>query len=282
MIELSPRTAQEPSAERDTHCLADVLAALIDAIGEKDFSARFLDAMRALAGVDLCSVFLHDSGGDVKLLLADGGIADFSLRASLDYARSYWRSDIQLAQLVRVGGNKLRILRRPAVEIADPAYRAACYDRAGVTERLSIVWPGRPRLVVNGYRTGADICATVGDAERLERHAGLLVAALKQHLRAQAANPHRRDETCSVGHLIALGYGLSTREAEVSAALIRGETQQEIADSRQLSLATVITYRRRAYDKLGVGNQRELTNLFDRSLAPIRTEHKPLAGQLQP
>ena len=256
--------------EAQERATAKALADLVAAIGSADFAACFLGAMRALAGAELCSVFRRDGIGAATLLFAQGDRAqpaDFPLRASRDYAGGFWRADAQLARLARRQARTPVIVRRRASEIADPAYRAACYERAGVVERVSVVWPGRPGFIANGYRTTAGAPFSAQDINRLEIHAGLLFAALKQHLRADAATGHLFDEPALVERLLALDCGLSPREAEVAAALILGETQERIAAAKRLSTATVITYRRRAYGKLGVADRRDLAALHRRLIA---------------
>lgn len=242
---------------------AQVNAELVAAIGGPVFPSRLLDALRALAGVELCSVFQRVGLERVDLIFADGelpGFPEFTLRASHAYARSFWRSDRQLFRLARSSGREPILVRRRAAEIADPDYRATCYDRAQVAERVSVLSPGAPNLVINGYRTANNAPFAPHDVERLELHAALLIAALRQHLRA-VAPVQRSDETTLTGRLAALDCGLSAREAEIAAALIMGETQDGIAKAKRLSHATVVTYRRRAYGKLGVNNRRDLIAL---------------------
>ncbi|TGX54379.1 LuxR family transcriptional regulator [Sphingomonas gei] len=252
-----------PASERDT---ALMLAELVGVIGSPSFPTQFLAAMRALAGVDLCSVFRRDAAQPVQLLFAESALpmADFPIRASLEYARNYWRSDHQMTRLSRAGGKGVVVVRKRASEIADPAYRAACYDRAGIAERLSIVSPGASTLIANGYRTADSDPFSPGDVERLELYAGLLMAALACHDRAGAGAMPMFDETALVQSLMRLHCGLSSREAEISAAMILGETQDEIAARTHLSHSSVVTYRRRAYGKLGVANRRDLVRLHHR------------------
>lgn len=264
----------------DARLTARALADLVAAIGSPSFPDCLLDALRMLAGVELCSVFVLDRGEHVELIFAHGELPDtpgFPLRASHAYARNYWRSDRQLARLAHAPPGAPVVIRRRACDITDSAYRAACYDRAGVAERVSILSPGRPCFAVNGYRTSGNLPFSANDVDRLELHAGLLIAALSQHLRAGQAGGRVFDETALAGRLATLDYGLSAREAEVVAALMLGETQAGIATSKQLSATTVITYRRRAYGKLGVANRRDLMALHRRlmtaqsPLSPART-----------
>lgn len=246
--------------------VAGALAELVGVIGSPTFPIRFLAAMRVLVGVELCSVFRRNAAQPVHLLFAESGVAmaDFPIHASLEYARNYWRSDHQITRLSRSTGKGPVVVRKRAVDIADPAYRATCYDRAGVAERLSIVSAGPPTLVANGYRMADSDPFASADIERLELHAALLMAAVERHYRVAALSGPMFDEAAVVQSLIALRCGLSTREAEISAAMILGETQDEIARRRHLSRDTVVTYRRRAYDKLGVANRRDLLRLHRR------------------
>lgn len=279
------RPAPATGATGDTSLIARALADLVAAIATPAFPNSLLDALRTLAGVELCSVFLRDRGEQVELIFAQGELPDvpgFPLRASHAYARSYWKSDRQLARLAQAPPGVPVVTRRRACDIADPAYRAACYDRAGVVERVSILSPGLPCFAVNGYRTSGSQPFAPHDLGQLELHAGLLIAALRQHLRADQAVAPIIDESVLAGRLTALDYGLSAREAEIVAALMLGETQEGIAAAKRLSATTVITYRRRAYGKLGVGNRRDLMALHRRlmtvpnSLSPRRRrEHRP-------
>lgn len=253
-------------APASEHAIVGALAELVGAIGSATFSGRFFNVMRVLAGVELCSVFRRDRGQPVELLFAEGAppSPDFPMRASLDYARNYWRSDHQIARLAHSTHTGPVVVRKRASDITDPAWRAACYDRAGVAERLSIVSSGLSILVANGYRTAASAPFASDDIVRLETYAALLMATVERHQHAAAT---MFDETALVQALMGLRCGLSTREAEISAAMILGETQDEIATRTQLSHGSVVTYRRRAYGKLGVANRRDLLQLHRRLMS---------------
>lgn len=277
------RPAPATGRTDDVRLTARTLGDLVAAIGTPAFPNTLLEALRTLAGVELCSVFLRDRGEHIELIFAHGELPDvpgFPLRASHVYARSYWRSDRQLARLAQAPPSVPVVIRRRACDIADPAYRAACYDHAGIAERISILSPGRPCFAVNGYRTSGNPPFSTNDVDRLELHAGLLIAALRQHLRADQAVGTGCDEAALAGRLATLDYGLSAREAEIVAALMLGETQDGIAAAKRLSATTVITYRRRAYGKLGVANRRDLLALHRRlmtspnPLSPSRTSER--------
>lgn len=263
----APPFAMPPRGKARERSVPDCFADLIGAIGSDGFPCRFLKTMQVLADVELCSVFQRSPAESVRLLFAEGDQphnADFPFRASLDYARTHWRSDHQISQLSRSGRKAPIVVRKCAAEIADPAYRNACYERAGIIERVSIFWPGPPTLVANGYRTAQNPPFSAADIDRLEHHAGLLMAAVDRHRQASASAGPMFNEPDLVQSLMALHCRLSMREAEISAAMILGETQEEIACRKRLSHGSVVTYRRRAYSKLGVANRRDLLRLYRR------------------
>lgn len=248
------------------------LADLVGAIGTDAFGLRFLGALNILAAVNLCSVFVRGRRQPLRLLFAEGHHpinAGFPLSASLDYARTYWRSDRRIAAMTRASGAAPAVIRTSATEIADPAWRAACYDRGGVVERVSIVRSGTPAFVANGYRLGGTAAFAPADLDRVEAHSALLMAAVERHDHAFSAAGPMLDEAGLAQSLLALQCGLSNREAEISAAMMLGETQEEIACRKQLSHGSVVTYRRRAYGKLGVGNRRALLQLHRRLMSGL-------------
>lgn len=96
-----------------------------------------------------------------------------------------------------------------------------------------------------------------------------LVAALRRHneLIERAA---QNELAPSRGDLLewARECGLSAREAEVAASIAMGQSQSDIAKSTGLGLNSVITYRRRAYQKLQVADRRELRAMCGRMISP--------------
>jgi len=106
-------------------------------------------------------------------------------------------------------------------------------------------------------------------ARKLEEAGPTLAAAIRRHAelmeqREQTVLSHSR----SVLLRRAREWGLSEREAEVATGLAMGQSQSDIAKASGLALNSVITYRRRAYQKLKVADRLELRALCDR-LIPL-------------
>lgn len=248
--------------------MVPLLAGLIDAIGRDEFPGRMLSVYREAGGCDFCSGFLWTPNRGPRLLFAAGehpAIPGFALAASRQYERDYWRGDGLLRprcfETAQDGAGWLMLTPE---RISDPRYREACYLRPGIAERLTVFETVAPGLSISGYRMAARGPATPAERRRLFALGPVLLAAARRHeqgVGAPAAPP-------SVLRLDAMrrqarDWGLSVRETEVAVGLADGVRQEDIAARCGLALATVVTYRRRAYEKLGVANRRELKMRFE-------------------
>jgi DNA-binding CsgD family transcriptional regulator len=249
---------------------APALADMVAGLGGGAFADRFLAALRALTGADLCSAFRIGRDGGLRVLFAEGAhptIPSFAQVASLDYAEHYWKQD-GLRRRLKGGPRTVRVVRQASSAIADPGYRAACYDRAGIAERLTLYQGGPEAIFASGYRTREHGPFSDIDVARLETFAPILLSAADRHDRlVRHAGPRAPGASEVVRRLLAGPQGLSAREAEIAAGLILGRTQPQIASDMALSLGTVITYRRRAYGKLGVASRAELSRCYQATAA---------------
>ena len=245
--------------------VSTVAASVIGAIGRSDFPERLLAVCRELAGCDLCSAFSWEPKRGPRLLFAAGSIdnvPEFALAASRAYMDTYWQRDAVVQRNWVRGSNSSHLLRMSAADIHDADYRRDCYQVARISERLTLFDTGSPAVSVNGYRAVGRGPTTMQMAQRMEEAGPTLVAALRRHteLTEQTVlSPSR-----SVLIRRAREWGLSEREAEVAAGLAMGRSQSDIAKSTGLALNSVITYRRRAYQKLKVADRLELRAMCEK------------------
>ncbi|MFV3075337.1 helix-turn-helix transcriptional regulator [Niveispirillum fermenti] len=249
-----------------------MLAGLVAAVGTPDFPARFLLSLRDLCGARLFSAFAPTGPGAPRALFAEGdcrAVPDFARSASQAYCGRFWRTDQAVRRAVpgRARGGVM-VVRTRARDIADPDYRRTCYERGDIAERLSILSAGPRALVASGYRSSVDGEFQPADIERLEGAAPILMAALCRHVDLSANRPCDDTPETVADVLLAAGVGLSLREAEVAANMILGRTQAEIGAATGLTLSSIITYRRRAYCKLGVMDKQDLATTYGRLRPP--------------
>src|SRR5690606_15243821 len=178
-------------------------------------------------------------------------IPDSAESASLAKARSYWQRDRTTRRALAGLGGGVHLIRQAWNGIADPDYRRACYERGGIVERLTLYAGGGQPIFASAYRSRASGHSSPAEIEALEKAAGIVMALVARHVAAarDAGQPALHD----ISHrLLACQHRLSAREASVAAALSLGRTQKEIAEAAGVALSSVVTYRRRAYRKLGV------------------------------
>jgi LuxR family transcriptional regulator, activator of tox operons len=246
---------------------ADALAKAVAAIGTDGFPDRFLGVLRAVAGTDLCSAFEIAADGAPRYLFSAGRhpeIPDFAESASLAYARNYWQRDRATQRALTQAAGPVQIVRQAWNGITDPDYRRACYERGGIVERLTLYAGGRRPLFASAYRTRASGHSSPAEVEALGGLAGLVLAMLAKHLDMARRPAESRPEPLPeiARRLLDGGHALSEREAAVAAALHLGRTQREISAATGIAMSSVITYRRRAYRKLGVRDRRGLADIL--------------------
>lgn len=132
-----------------------------------------------------------------------------------------------------------------------------------IRERLSIlaVFPDGYRVAINLYRNYSYPDFGKQDSEWLTEHAHLLSVAVMRHMQV-VRSPGFEESTGS--DLIAT---LSGSERQVLSCVMAGMTTKEAATELGISYSTVLTYRYRAFQHLGIRTKRELLALVSEGRA---------------
>jgi DNA-binding NarL/FixJ family response regulator len=245
---------------------ASIAARVIPAIGRSDFADHLLSVYRDIAGCDLCSAMVWEPDRGPRLLFAAGThpyIPGFALSAARAYVQSYWQLDDVAQHIMIHDCSGVSLVRKNADDIQDPDYRRFCYSRGGISERLMLFDADSPTVSVSGFRAVARGPMTPEVVQQMEDAAPTIVAALRRHnelleRQSQVVLAPSREVLLQR----AREWGLSAREAEVAVGLATGQSQADIAKSTGLALNSVITYRRRAYQKLKVADRLELRAMY--------------------
>ena len=242
----------------------DAFAAVVESLGRAAFASELAAALNLSVPIDhVCLMRVVDRARPPVLESASwrGGarVAEVQ-RAYLD---GLYRFDPNLTHPVQ-SGVALRHLRRDA--LTDEHYREACFARAGLLERLTVAVADTGQLVLlNLYRLDASgpfaarEIAAVADLSRFLaalaiRHVGTLGMLLRSR--------DRGDRIAALAaRLHALDDSLTARERDVLSRVMLGMTSEGIALDLGIGLNTVLTYRKRAYARLGVSSQAELFSL---------------------
>ncbi len=227
----------------------------VGAIGGPGFADAALRGLND-AGLHAASWSVYElrpGRAPVLHLSASLGVADRTGDCFRAYRQGLYRRDRSF-DAVAPGGRGL--LRMHADEAPNAAHREAIYRRHQVLERLSVVQRAEDGglFAVNLYHHDHQGAFGEGEVAGFAGMAALLLAAVRRHVELQAP-PAAADARAA---LRARCPALTARELDVCERLLRGWSYDGIAADMGLSVATVKTYRARAFGRLGLHFKSEL------------------------
>lgn len=242
------------------------LAALVDSIGEDHFGPALARFLNELCGADHFAAFRL--GGEELREVAACCVEPE--RTARDRVESYvnqgwWKRDPAMTEAQRcLAAPRPSIIH---VDFSDDGYAAM---------RPSVYPHVRDRLLLCGRGVHADFGLSIlradphapfaGEAiERVANSAELLVSLLGKHADMRQARPNVAQALTALKEIeecIVATSDLPRREAEVSARILYGLSSVGIALDLSVSEETVKTYRKRAYQRLAIGSERELLTWY--------------------
>jgi DNA-binding CsgD family transcriptional regulator len=164
------------------------------------------------------------------------------------YSRFYHRYDPLAALRAQLAPGHDFVGKLSADEISASDYRRVCFDAPRFAEKICYGWR-RPNdwILLTFYRRGR----AGQDLARLNLLASIGLAALGQESDSKTGTP-RSLESRLTGKLAAAYPQLTLREREVCARTLAGQSSREIAQFLSVKPSTVLTYRQRSYQKLGI------------------------------
>jgi DNA-binding CsgD family transcriptional regulator len=231
------------------------LASTLNALGEAAFPAAFSAFCHAATGADLCVVYTVEAGAPTDNLLRGGALAGPVVTPRIEhYLCEAWRADPCRSAL---SAPTDAITRLSPERMRARAYRRFFYDDLGIGDRLALsTVAGSARYHVNLYRRGESFAD--GARDWLREQAPILGALVHRHRTLRRVDPF------AVARDAMLVRGLSPREIDVCLMILDDVPELYIADQLDLSPHSVVTYRRRAYLKLGVASRAGLRRLVTR------------------
>ena len=249
------------------------LGQLARSLGRKSFEEELVGLLNRVLPVDHCVVFTHSEDGLGHLFTHGKMPAVRARELADDYVRQYHAHDPMFHELTdgRDAPERAQPLDLDLERDYDPAYRNHFFDRNDLIDKKSTI--GRVEegaVLCNFYRMGGSGPYSSDDRRRLDRILPLVTAFIAAHYRlvrsylpGNAAPPVLRNRTRSlvhtiVGKRVAPFDRLTSREREVCERIVLGYTSIGIGLDLDIALSSVLTYRKRAYAKLGIGTQNEL------------------------
>ena len=242
----------------------DAFAPAIAALGRTAFASELLAALNREIPVDhVCLMRIVDRARPPVLESASWRGGTHVAEVQRAYLSGLYRFDPNLSLAAGSGIVVLR-LRRESVTHAE--YRETCYARAGLLERITVAATAAgQRVFLNLYRLEPSGPFAADEVATIEELSHFLAALAVKHVGMLGMLLRSRDRSDRVAALAArlhaLDGRLTRREIDVLSRVLLGVTSEGIALDLGIGLNTVLTYRKRAYARLGVTSQAELFSL---------------------
>lgn len=227
---------------------------LVEATGTGAFGDILLDAADKMAGAEEVYAYWLDED-DTPFTIASSGRTGSSSTRAAAYASRFHEMDPALS-ITREPSEGIRMARVQASEVHHSGYRHECYEHPGLAEKISYVWSrNRRSFVVNFYRgrgaanSGIDGLSALAEISLplLRKHVDML--GDESHLTVPARVEKRLSRSFPL---------LSQRERQVCARTLVGMTAEAISIDLSISTTTVLTYRRRAYERYNLSSSQEM------------------------
>lgn len=241
---------------------ASDLPDLVTAIGSERFGRQLQDYLRRMCGADHCTVFQlgPDSVSEVASGSYDG--SDIAHRRASAYVmQQYWRKDPAMFEVKRCMDQAHPIIIRVDIEgLADHEFREAIYPQ--IRERLVVAGRGRDKAFgLSILRSEGAAPFSEDEVLRVGNVAELLVSLLSKHADIALRTPRLTAALSSLANIeacIGTMAALPRREAQVCARILHGLSTVGMALDLDVGTESIKTYRKRAYQRLQIGCEREL------------------------
>lgn len=241
-------------------------AALVEAIGTDDFGVSLVDYLHSICGADHFAVF--QLGRDELSALSIGSIdRSGGTRPLVDryVEEGLWREDPAISEArSNIDSTATSLIR---ADLEAPEYgrlRPRVYPKV------------RDRLVVCGRRASLDFGLSIlratesdkfgsGAIEQLADNSEMLLSAVAKHsnfLLGRADPGTALDELAQIARCVADRSDLPRREVEVCSRILYGMSTLGISIDIGIGEESVRTYRKRAYQRLLIGSERELLRWY--------------------
>jgi DNA-binding CsgD family transcriptional regulator len=241
--------------------------ALIAAIGRSNFAEVLLADCARQAPIDFFSVYDLTTETRPTLYLSASARFDVGPDCFRRYQQGLSSRDHTFDRAKALADCSAPALNYWHASEFPQAHRDAIYSRHRIKERLSLVEQhGAGYLALNLYRYDHASELSAAHIDALETSGAALLACLKKHLEIVALRQHSASPEGAADGLKTLCPALTARELDTCLGLLQGMTYDGIAVNLNLSVATIKTYRARAFERLGIHSRAGLFALLHGSL----------------
>jgi len=275
---------------QDTPIGANQVAALLARVGslpQEALAGALLHLLTEHVALAQCAVFSHPPSQPPRIVsYADRARTRRLPAIAQDYVTRFHREDgsrqaMASVHAERTGGaveregagphgGAILLHRQTPEDLGEGDYRAICYDQPRISERIALLscqdrWHW---LSINLYRGHEHGPFRPQEVACIEAFASFLTQLVRLHLRC-----HQYDNELGGTLVQRLKWrfpSLTRRDLDLLDGVVAGQDGDEIARLMGIQPASVQTYLKRLYRKLGISGQRELFGLM---LAPLTPHH---------
>lgn len=242
-----------------------LLPNVIDSLGEDTFGHDLVELLNDACGAEHCTLFRFSDQAPSEILAASRDGTDTAHRQfSLFVAKAYWRNDAGVAAaLSATPSSGLGMKRTDVQALPTGDLRSRLYGRTHIRERI-LLWGNIKRNTIalsilrpeeRGLASDDEFCSLAQVAPTLMSLVAKHTDILDSRARFSLALTSLAEIERTVEHA---RVKLPKREAQVCARIVFGISTAGIAIDLGVGEETVMTYRKRAYQRLAIGSQREL------------------------
>jgi DNA-binding CsgD family transcriptional regulator len=268
---VEPGRADELAAHNQAQLL-EMFAEVLAAVGTPRLYKLLLDALQNLAPVDDLTILTLETGQPLQLLgLASRSNAGVLRSLTRDYVAEHHAQDPNFSDLAHTTRSRRVIVRRHDFSrLKTKAYQIRFYTSVGVVDKISYIWrSGRTAYYVNLYRNVSSGLYTTAEVQALTAISRFLANLIRLHGARMAvgeAMRHNEGEDLAERLVTLLDARLTVRETMVLSRILKGLQTEGIALDLNVKPASVVTFKQRAFGKLGITTQAEL---FARCIAAL-------------
>ena len=245
----------------------DHLVSVLEALGTHDLAGAILGWLNESAQVDEFFAFERPTDFDAhpSSVLALGAHPQIAERVEA-YCSHFHRFD-PINHLLTAQDPDAQAIRISPGQISDRNYRLVCYERPHFVEKVSL-WcnEGSHWVVASFFRTADAGVFTDANLDAISRCGRLVFPIIRKHRLLQSIGATGTSTEVLIKRLQrrleALPVKLTSRQLDVCARTAVGMTAYGIALDLGIKTSSVVTYRRRAYDRLGIATGHELSRLL--------------------
>jgi LuxR family transcriptional regulator, activator of tox operons len=237
---------------------------LIATTGTPRFEPSFFQTAREATDCEHLTAFIWSDRSAARLMFAiNRGSRPVARTVAERYLAHYWNHDPANQICNRSASSDYEIaVRVLSRDIDHNAYRHDCYSSVDLIDRFSIIRRHKDEIIrLNLYRSARRGRFAAADLAPVLECGDVILALLAKHDAQRLPLDQSTEADVFAERLRRIVPQLAPRERDVCVGIIQGMSSEAIALGLGISVNTVLTYRKRAYARLGISSHNELMRL---------------------